>query len=220
MPINTSSLQVPATARGQARRLAMIEAARAVFIEHGYERTTLDMVIARAGGSRRTLYECFGDKAGLFRAVVEESTETLLSNLSSLPQDASTPRAVLNQYAEAYLNMVLSEEALAFYRLMVAESPKFPELGQAFYEAGPLRLRHHLTAYLQQSHDAGQLRIPDPQLAARQFFGLIKNDYQMSALLCTGSPAGSSKDPAADAHAAVEVFLRGYQAGGGLTVTG
>lgn len=199
------------TARGQARRLAMIDAAKAVFIENGYERTTLDMVIARAGGSRRTLYECFGDKAGLFRAVVEDNTEALLSTLADMPRELRTPRDVLNHYATAYLDMVLSADALAFFRLMVAESPKFPELGEAFYQAGPLRLRNHLTEYLRRAHDAGQLQVPDPLLAARHFFGLIKSDHQMSALLCTTAGA-SQRDTSADARAAVDVFLRGYRA--------
>jgi AcrR family transcriptional regulator len=202
---------VPVTARGQARRLAMIDAAKAVFIENGYERTTLDMVIARAGGSRRTLYECFGDKAGLFRAVVEENTETLLSTLADMPRELRTPRDVLSHYAKAYLDMVLSRDALALFRLMVAESPKFPELGEAFYQAGPLRLRNHLTEYLRRAHDAGQMQVPDALLAARHFFGLIKSDHQMSALLCA-SGTENQTDTGAHARAAVDVFLRGYRA--------
>jgi len=102
--------------------------------------------------------------------------------------------------------------------LMVAESPKFPELGEAFYQAGPLRLRNHLTEYLRRAHDAGQLQAPDPLLAARHFFGLIKSDHQMSALLCTGS-AATQQDTGADARAAVDVFLRGYRATDGDVVT-
>ncbi|MDF1780184.1 MAG: TetR/AcrR family transcriptional regulator [Alcanivoracaceae bacterium] len=205
--MNTSAL--PATARGQARRLAMIDAAKDVFLEHGYERTTLDMVIANAGGSRRTLYECFGDKAGLFCAMVAANTEELISRLQALPADATGPAHILTHIARVFLDMVLSPEAIAIFRLMVAEGPKFPELGKAFYEEGPLRLRNHLTQYLQRASDNGELTVNDASLAARQFFGLIKSDYQMSALLC---PAGGEciGEIETEVDAAVALFLKGY----------
>ena len=205
--MNTSAL--PATARGQARRLAMIDAARDVFLEHGYERTTLDMVIANAGGSRRTLYECFGDKAGLFCAMVAANTEELLSRLQALPADATGPSHILKHIARVFLDVVLSPEAIAIFRLMVAEGPKFPELGEAFYQEGPLRLRNHLTQYLQRANDNGELVVNDANLAARQFFGLIKSDYQMSMLLC---PEGGEciGEIEREVDAAVELFLKGY----------
>ena len=201
--------QVPVTARGQARRLAMIDAAREVFLEHGYERTTLDMVIARAGGSRRTLYECFGDKAGLFRAMVADNTESLLSELEALPGNDSSPTQTLNHIARICLNTMLSPEAIAIYRLLVAEAPKFPELGEAFYQAGPMRLRDHLVNYLRRANDEGWLVVENAEQASRQFFGLIKSDYQMAALLC---PEGGNclDGMEGEVSAAVNLFLRGH----------
>ncbi len=55
------------TERGRQRRRAMLDAATQAFLEHGFEGTTLDMVIERAGGSRGTLYSSFGGKEGLLR---------------------------------------------------------------------------------------------------------------------------------------------------------
>lgn len=205
-----SAQQIPATARGQARRVAMIDAARAVFLEQGYERTTLDMVIARAGGSRRTLYECFGDKAGLFRAVIEMHTADLLDQLEAVPLASAKPEQALTQIGRIYLSMVLSEDALGLYRLLVAEVPKFPELGETFYQGGPQKLRQHLMDYLKRQHMAGDLNIANPLLAARQFFGLIKSDHQMSALLCPSDNLACGGDLDAEVGAAVRLFLAGY----------
>lgn len=207
--------QVPVTARGQARRTAMIQAAKAVFLAHGYERTTLDMVIEQAGGSRRTLYECFGDKAGLFRAVIELHTHALLEQLHTLPNSTDSPEETLKDVARLYLRMLLSPEAIGIYRLLVAEAPKFPELGQAFYLAGPLSIRQHLTEYLISQHRCGALHVPDASIAARQFVGLIKSDHQLGALLCPPSEncAAQRSDEQMDEEIAqaVRLFINGLQ---------
>jgi AcrR family transcriptional regulator len=208
--------QIPVTPRGQARRTAMIQAAKAVFLEHGYERTTLDMVIDQAGGSRRTLYECFGDKAGLFRAVIELHTHELLEQLQALPSSTDAPEETLKDVARLYLRMLLSPEAIGMYRLLVAEAPKFPELGQAFYLAGPLSIRQHLTQYLISQHRCGTLHVPDATIAARQFVGLIKSDHQLGALLCP--PTENCLEQRSEAEIdneiaqAVRLFINGLQA--------
>jgi len=214
-----SAQQIPATARGQARRLAMINAAREVFLEHGYASTTLDMVIARAGGSRRTLYECFGDKAGLFKAVMELHTANLLAELDSISIANSKPEQVLTQVGCVYLRMVLSADAIGLYRLLVAEAPKFPELGETFYQAGPQTLRQHLMDYLVRQHMAGKLHVPDARLAARQFFGLVKSDHQMSALLCPGDKAECQFDLDQEVSEAVRLFIAGHTLPDGNGVT-
>ena len=190
----------------------MINAARAVFLENGYASTTLDMVIAQAGGSRRTLYECFGDKAGLFRAVMELQTADLLAELDTVSPASVAPEQALTQIGRIYLNMVLSDEAIALYRLLVAEAPKFPEMCESFYQSGPCALRGHLKEYLDRQNSAGTLQVPDTELAARQFFGLIKSDHQMSALLCPNNGMGMQRDLDGEVGAAVRVFMAGYRA--------
>lgn len=207
--------QIPATARGQARRIAMIHAAKAVFLLHGYERTTLDMVIEQAGGSRRTLYECFGDKAGLFRAVIESHTRELLDQLNSLPRSTDSTEETLVGIAHLYLRMLLSPEAIGMYRLLVAEAPKFPELGQTFYLAGPLSIRQNLTDYLREQQNSRSLRVPDAAMAARQFLGLIKSDHQLGALLCPTAEncenQRSDEEVNSEIRQAVHLFINGLQ---------
>lgn len=68
------------TERGRQRRRAMLDAATQAFLEHGFEGTTLDMVIERAGGSRGTLYSSFGGKEGLFAAVIAHMIEEIFDD--------------------------------------------------------------------------------------------------------------------------------------------
>ena len=56
--------------RGELRRAAFLKAAEAVFLEYGYEASSMAEIVRRAGGSLSTLYLQFGDKEGLYRAVL------------------------------------------------------------------------------------------------------------------------------------------------------
>lgn len=68
------------TPKGQRRNKALISAASEIFIQYGFEGTTLDMIIERAGGSRSTLYKNFGDKEGLFAAVVASMIDDIFAD--------------------------------------------------------------------------------------------------------------------------------------------
>lgn len=65
-----SSTLTAKTPKGRRRHQALITAATEIFLQYGFEGATLDMIIERAGGSRTTLYKNFGDKEGLFAAVI------------------------------------------------------------------------------------------------------------------------------------------------------
>ncbi|MEQ3725033.1 TetR/AcrR family transcriptional regulator [Alcanivorax sp.] len=170
--------------RGQRRRQALLDAATHTFLQHGYERTTLDMIIAEAGGSRRSLYEYFGDKRGLFSAVITHHAQKMVHDISNLDVEDLPAREGLELLGHAFFKALTDPVNLELYRLLIAEGSAFADLGQTVYEAGPHLLLEQLQLYLQCLHDRGQLpgAQPDPH-AARQFFGMIKADFQLCALL-------------------------------------
>ena len=58
--------------KSEERRRAIIEVARQVFTELGFETTSMSQIAARVGGSKATLYNYFSSKDELFAAVIEE----------------------------------------------------------------------------------------------------------------------------------------------------
>ena len=67
---------------GQAhKRAAILTAARSLFVESGVERTSMDAVAARAGVSKRTVYDYYGDKHRLLLGVIEDAGESALTTL-------------------------------------------------------------------------------------------------------------------------------------------
>src|SRR5882757_7167424 len=72
------TLPVRARPRGETRRAQILDAALTVFLEHGYDRATIDLVVQRASASKATIYSFFGGKEGLFEALVSEYAERIL----------------------------------------------------------------------------------------------------------------------------------------------
>ncbi|MCW5622725.1 MAG: TetR/AcrR family transcriptional regulator [Burkholderiales bacterium] len=195
------------TARGEARKRALLVAARAMFLEQGYERTNINELVRRAGGSMATLYRYYGGKAGLFEAMMDEVREELLGPLTRLGSMEDPPEVFLTRLAEALLRLNVSQEGVGFYRVMVAEAYKFPEL-QAAIGRGFGMLTYHLTSYLDRQVAAGVLELSDSRLAAGLFFEMVKGPAQLLALM--GMIQGLAEDAIkTQVHGAVDLFLHG-----------
>lgn len=197
--------------RGEKRRRRLIAAARAVFVERGFEGTTLDHVIAVAGGSRSTLYQQFGDKEGLFAAIIGEICDDISIPLTGGPEGDPDPGTVLQAFALRFMKRLMEPESLALYRLVIAESRRLPGLGSQVFAAGPERGARALADYLRAQSRAGRMRLRDPDLSVRIFLEMIKGDLHTRALFRAGPPP-SAREIEATVRAAVGIFLRGLSA--------
>lgn len=118
--------------RGVARRHAFLQAAREVFLEQGYEAASVNDVVRRAGGSLATLYAQFGNKEGLFFAVLQEQHERFMRAMTPEAVDHLSLEEGLKAIGVRYLSALLERDNLAFYRLMLGEGRKFPEQMQRY----------------------------------------------------------------------------------------
>jgi AcrR family transcriptional regulator len=159
-----------------------LDAAVEVFLENGFGGATIDLVVERAGASKATVYSFFGGKDGLFAAIVEERCESILSAFGD-PEvvDSDVPSA-LAHIGRRYLEVVMAPVAVGFYRLIVAEGVRFPELTRTFHQIGPDRANAHLAGMLTVWRERGLIRLDDPQLAAVQFFDLVSGDLHRRAM--------------------------------------
>jgi AcrR family transcriptional regulator len=158
----------------------ILDAARRAFLEYGFGAATTDMIQREAGVSKSTVYAHFPTKDQLFAAVIQAECGCFMHNLVTEPVDPVDIRESLRQIGSRFLDLVLDPVALAFYRTIVAEAPRFPHLGQTFYASGP----HRLTAGLAQLlEEAGGMRFEDPAAAAEQFIGMLRGDRHLRCLL-------------------------------------
>ncbi|MGQ9367475.1 TetR/AcrR family transcriptional regulator [Azospirillum sp. ST 5-10] len=195
--------------RGRARRQALLEAAGRLFIEKGFEKTTLSDIIERAGGSRATLYEQFGDKEGLFRAMMVENSARILEGMAAAQADErAPPEEALTKFALYFVQALLDDETTAIVRILVAEGGRIPDIAESFFRVGPEPAVRRLADYLERAGAAGALRIEDPPVAARVFIGMVIGDLTLRRLILPRHPLPMAE---VDRHVrhAVALFLGG-----------
>ncbi|HEU0257313.1 MAG TPA: TetR/AcrR family transcriptional regulator [Microbacteriaceae bacterium] len=124
------------------RRAAILEAALRVFLARGYGNATIEELASAGGVTKRTVYSYFGDKAGVFRDMVQ----SLAVTVSSSAPDQDT----LESLAARIVYRLYSAELIGLHRLVIAESSRFPELASALHRDGDIRhiarLADHLAA--------------------------------------------------------------------------
>jgi len=169
--------------RGDARRRAILDAAWTLFLEKGFERTTLGDIIALSGGSRSTLYEQFGDKDGLFETAIMLKCSEFIDRMRQIPLDDGDPERALTEFGMKFTECVLSPESPKFLRLLIASGDQFPKVIDAFFKGAPDAVRQILADYLRKATERGQLRVTDPVQAATTFLGFLHGDQQLKMLL-------------------------------------
>ncbi|MDE2149653.1 MAG: TetR/AcrR family transcriptional regulator [Gammaproteobacteria bacterium] len=193
----------------QRKTEKILDAALQAFLEAGYGAVSMDVIAARAGVSKATVYTRFPSKQALFAAVITRECEACTQRMT-LAETAPAPdlASALHRIAETLLDIITLPQNLAIQRLVIAEGPRFPELGTMFYEYGPAVTLRNLAAFLQRERTRGELQILDATAAAQQFISLLRGDIQIRALLGAGDLSKTARKRVAD-HA-VKAFLQLY----------
>jgi TetR/AcrR family transcriptional regulator, mexJK operon transcriptional repressor len=196
-----------AAARRSPKCAQVLEGARKVFMEHGYEGASVDEIARAAGTSKATLYSYFPDKRQLFAAVMQSQCSRQGEVMGG--EDPGEPvEAALRRMAISFANFLFSAGAQEMFRVCIAEAGRFPELGAAFHASGPARARAQLIEFFAAAGARGELRIDDPETAADQFAALCKSGLFLRALL--GAACPSEAEIARNADEAVRTFLARY----------
>lgn len=195
--------------RRDIRRQAMMEAAAELFLDKGYAATSLADVVRRSGGSLQTLYELFGSKDGLFKALIESRCAVVTDVFDEAGMADRRPEQALMEFGRRLFELVMSPEGMAAMRLIIAEGGQSPEIAEAFFANGPDMGKAKVGRYLENQVARGRLAIDDVESAAIQFCDMVKSHYSMKALC--GIPVALTPEQAeAHVRGVVEMFLRAY----------
>jgi AcrR family transcriptional regulator len=203
-----SLLENPAPAsKRDTRRETILDVAREVFLAEGYASASMSTIAARLGGSKGTLYNYFKSKEDLFEACVSRHCAWQSEAMFSILVEGMDLRAALNRIGRNYLALLLSDNNLAMFRLVVAEADRDPEIGKLFYESGPRRGLGRMAEFLVERAGQGELVVDDPLSAANVFVALCKNRL-MTIRLCNYAPEPSAAEIESEVRAAVDTFLK------------
>ena len=217
MSLKNPAVATPARSPGPGRpkdlgkRKSILESAKRLFIEQGYQGVSMDQIAAAAGVSKLTVYSHFGDKESLFSAAIAAKCQEILPDDLFVNPPAGPLRGQLRAIGHAFFALITSEEAISMHRMMNTPGTAENALRELFWNAGPRRVQEVFAGFLQARVDEGRLRIDDVPLASSQFFSLLKGELHpmMACGLCTEpGPA----EVAQHIDATVEFFLRAYGA--------
>jgi TetR/AcrR family transcriptional regulator, mexJK operon transcriptional repressor len=199
--------------RSARKRRAIVEAAAGLFLDHGYQGTSMDEIAALAAVSKQTVYKNFSDKEQLFSDIVLGAAARADEFIQALPRvlaGTDDLRAGLQTLARQYLATVMQPRLLQLRRLIISEAGRFPDLARTYYRRVPERVMDALAAQVGELAGRGLLRVDDPHVAASHLAFLILGlPLDRAMFLGTGHELSAAElDRRADD--AVDVFLAAY----------
>ena len=164
------------TSRSARKQQVILDAARELFLQHGYLGTSMDAIAARAKVSKQTVYKHFGDKRRMFVELLTgdmDSADAAVAELAeAVPASQDLP-ADLRAFARAYLAAVMQPHLIRLRRIVIGEAERFPELAEAWYAGGPAQAYAMFAEWFEVLDRRGLLRVDDPVLAAQHFNWLV-----------------------------------------------
>lgn len=194
--------------RGLARREAMIAAASQLFLEKGFEATSISDIVEQAGGSRRTLYEHFGNKNGLLRAIIEEATARVWAEMDIDWAGDRLTEQDLFQIAYHLYKGACTPEAVAVYRIVITEGHRDREISDLFQALGPNQVAAKLADWFSRAQAQGDFLGGDPFDMAHAFMGITMGRFHISYAIGCPLPWDEG-DVVQHVRLAVQLFVQG-----------
>jgi TetR/AcrR family transcriptional regulator, mexJK operon transcriptional repressor len=216
----TVALPVPrGRPRDPAKREALLDAARTLFLAQGFEAVTMDQILAQARVARATLYAYFPDKPALLEAMVARESERMLSEVWVRDSLSVDPETALVEFGEKLLRFLSDPAMIGLERLIASAARNVPDLADRLFAAGPGRARGILHRILRVAADQGLVSVAEPDVAIADLVGLWQGFFRVELNF------GQRLQPSGDelrqrARHGVHQFMRLYAPGANEGATG
>lgn len=197
--------------RVEAARGRILNAALDAFVLDGYTGASTDVIAAAASASKQTVYKYFGDKEGLFRALISDVVDRVHDSIVRLDIDSyADGEAVVRALAELLSESVLDRRVQRFRRLVIAEAGRFPDIGRAYYEGAFEHTINYMAELLASATTRGWLHIDEPRIAANQLAGLLLWIPSNRIMMTGRFDAITEGEVEATRESGIRVFLAAY----------
>ena len=190
-----------------AKTEAILDAAVEVIGQRGLA-APMEAIAKRAGVSKQTVYNHYGSKAELVRALMARRVAMITAPLRD-PGAIDNPREALEAFARSMLETVATTKSYAIMRVVIQGAGEMPDVAREVFEAGPRQTRRQLSLFLAEENRLGRLRVADTDQAAEFFSGMVLSHHQLRSLLALPSEK-TPEEFAALATEAANRFMRAY----------
>ena len=184
----------PTTEQAEARHEELLDTALDLFLEHGFELTTIEMIATRINMTKRTVYARYADKASLFRGAVQRAVERQIVPRSVLEGfDKGDLTETLASIARLRIGQVMTPNGLRLQRIINTESYRFPEIFTANFEQSARPVIDFVADLLDRASAAGKIAPTDSGLAASAFMSMVISG-QVRAIVSGRLPTEAEMD--------------------------
>jgi AcrR family transcriptional regulator len=170
----------------------------------------MDQIAREAGVSKATVYAHFSSKDRLFATMIHNGCRVYAEGLMPALAEMQDVREALTRICTEIERFLLAPKTLGIYRVIIAEGPRFPELVEAFIEAGPLPFRKMLAEFFEAANRRGALNVPNPRLAAHQLVWLVRGPLYLERMLNLKQTLWDEQSVEEVVGSAVEMFMKAY----------
>jgi len=198
------------TEEDSSKRRQILDGARKVFMDLGFDGASMNEIARSAGVSKGTLYVYFADKNRLFEAIVEQEAfeqGKMVFNLDPA-RDAET---TLREFGRSYMELLCGPGGGSWIRTVMAISERMPDVGRRYYANVLEKAVNRLADYLRSHVGPGDLAIDDCQLAASQFMEVCKASLFLPFVF-QAAPAPSPERIDEVVNSATRMFMAAYRA--------
>lgn len=193
------------------KRRDIIDGARRVFFDKGFDGASMDEVAKAAGVSKATIYVYFSSKEELFEALVLNDRARSAEHLFVVDPTVGDVASVLRRIGISFMTMMVQPDHIRLVRMVIGVAEKFPRVGRSFFDAGPCHGGQRLAGLLRQQADLGRLVLDDDLAAAHLFLNMCQGMLAKGLLFGNPSPPTPAQiEETVDR--AVRVFLAAYGA--------
>ena len=123
-----------------SKRKLILEAAKRLFLQHGFHGSSMNQIAKEAGVTKLTVYNHFHDKTNLFTCAIAETCEESIRTYAIEFDAQSDFKAVLAQRCEMVMNIVSLPEAIKLEHVLIELAAQQNPLVEPFYNASHRKL--------------------------------------------------------------------------------
>ncbi len=209
-PLNVS-LKKRGRPKDTERRARILEKARDLFLEHGFQVVSVDTIAAAAEVSNRTVFSHFPSKETLLWEIIRHEGEAIRPSFpEQLPKSARAFREGLVHLGIGLVSLLTSPNIVRLGNLMLSEARRHPDMAKTFYQWGPLTTRRSMVQWVMHAKQHGWLAATTPDHAGDHLIALWHGCWSLPQQL---GLEGRMSQRRVEAHVVecVELFMRAFK---------
>ncbi|MCF3639715.1 TetR/AcrR family transcriptional regulator [Rhizobium sp. TRM95111] len=197
-----------------AKREQILDGAKKIFMEQGFEAASMNDITRAAGVSKGTIYVYFESKEELFGDLIERERRRITETVRHV-LDSDLPLAeTLREFGLLFATHVTSDYTIGAMRMVIAASPRMPNLCSRFFSATPINPVSVLQHYLDAKVADGTIACDDTAHAAKQFIELTTVGLFKPRLFGAMALVPARAEIERNVASAIRMFLAAYGTAG------